>query len=278
MKPFIVMQTDFNKGISTCTMEGVIASIDPQLRVFDNNHNIEPFNTYEASFSLFYIVDFWPAGTIFVSVVDPGVGTSRRASAARLKSGGVVMSPDNGSLTHMKRFTGIESVRTIDETKHRLESTRRVSIFHGRDLFACCAAKLASGIISFEEVGPLYPVDEIVEHTMIMPEARDGLVSGMLETADRRFGLISTNIPFEMFEGEGISHGDMVETLIRHRDREIFRETIPYEPSFGFVKPGENLVMIGETLRMQIARNLGNLGAELNAGTGPDWPVTFRKV
>lgn len=278
MKPFIVMQTDFGKGISTCTMDGVILSVDPALRAFDSNHNIYPFNTYEASFSLFYTVDFWPAGTIFLSVVDPGVGTSRRASAARLKNGSVVFSPDNGSLTHMKRFTGVESVRTIDETKHRLESTRPVSIFHGRDLFAFCAAKLASGIISFEEVGPLYPVDEIVEHEMIMPEAKGGLVSGMLENADRRFGLVCTNVPFKMFEGEGISRGDMVETLIRHRDREIFRKTIPYEPGFGFVKPGEDLVMIGETLRMQIGRNLGNLCAELNPGAGPDWTVAFRKV
>ncbi|MDR2370687.1 MAG: hypothetical protein LBD71_04340, partial [Treponema sp.] len=72
--------------------------------------------------------------------------------------------------------------------------------------------------------------------------------------------------------------GDMVETVIRRRDREIFRETIPYEPSFGFVKPGENLVIIGETLQMQIARNLGNLCAELNPGAGPDWAVTFRKA
>ena len=85
MKPAIVMQTDFSKDISTCTMEGVCMKVDPELRIFDSTHNIPNFSTYTASASLAFIVDYWPEGTVFVSVVDPGVGTSRRACVAKLK-------------------------------------------------------------------------------------------------------------------------------------------------------------------------------------------------
>ena len=100
-KPAIVMQTDFTKDISTCTMEGVCMMVDPTLRTFDSTHNIPSFSTYAASCALAFIVDYWPAGTVFVSVVDPGVGTSRKACVALLKNGSYVVTPDNGSLTHM---------------------------------------------------------------------------------------------------------------------------------------------------------------------------------
>ena len=78
-KPAIVMQTDFTKDISVCTMQGVCMMVDPELKVFDSTHEIRSFDTYQASTSLSFVVDFWPSGTVFVSVVDPGVGTGRRA-------------------------------------------------------------------------------------------------------------------------------------------------------------------------------------------------------
>ena len=85
-KAAVVMQTDFTKDISVCTMQGVCMMVDPELRVFDNTHEIKNFDTYQASTALSYVVDFWPAGTVFVSVVDPGVGTDRRACVAKLKN------------------------------------------------------------------------------------------------------------------------------------------------------------------------------------------------
>ena len=162
MKPAIVMQTDFSKDISTCTMEGVCMKVDPELRTFDSTHNIPNFSTYTASSSLAFVVDYWPEGTVFVSVVDPGVGTSRRGCVAKLKNGSFVVTPDNGSPTHMLRHPGIESVREIDETVNRLPGSEGVNIFHGRDVFAYTAARLASGAIDFEGVGREYPVEEIV--------------------------------------------------------------------------------------------------------------------
>jgi hypothetical protein len=278
MKSFIVMQTDFGNGVSVCTMEGVILNIDPELRIFNGNHNIKQFNTYEASFSLFYSVPFWVDGTVFVSVVDPGVGTSRRPCVAKLKNGSYVITPDNGSLTHMVKHIGVDEVRIIDEKRHRLASTLKVSIFHGRDLFACVAGKLASGLICFEEVGEKYPVSEIILHRQLPVAVESGTVSGMLETADRRFGLICTNIPVEIFEQQNIVHGDRLETVITNMNGEIYRDVITYAPSFGHVAEGEALVMVGETQQIQIAKNLHNMSVEYDLGTGPDWAISFHKV
>ena len=164
MNHLLVLQSDF--GLSdgaVAAMEGVALSVDPSLRLYSLTHEIPPFDTYEASYRLLQAVPYWPEGSVFVSVVDPGVGTSRRASVALLKNGSYVVSPDNGSLTLLLENPGIEAVRVIDETVNRLKGTEKVSIFHGRDLFAYCAGKLAAGLIGFEGVGEEYPVSEIVK-------------------------------------------------------------------------------------------------------------------
>ena len=84
-KAAIVMQTDFTKDISVCTMQGVCMMVDPTLRVFDNTHDIKSFDTYQASTCLSYVVDFWPAGTVFVSVVDPGDGNRSKSVCRKIK-------------------------------------------------------------------------------------------------------------------------------------------------------------------------------------------------
>ena len=100
MKPAIVMQSDFgiDSGLVAC-MHGICKMIDPQLETYDITHQIPAFQIREASYCLQYTVPCWPSGTVFVSVVDPGVGTSRRASVAKLKNGSYVVTPDNGTLT-----------------------------------------------------------------------------------------------------------------------------------------------------------------------------------
>ena len=278
MKPFLVMQTDFGQGIATSTMRGVILGIDPHLRVFDNSHDIRPFNTYEASYALFFTLPFWPPGSIFISVVDPGVGTNRRASVALLANGSYVVTPDNGSLTHMKKVIGIQAIREIDQTRHRLPSTRKVDIFHGRDLFAYCAGKLASGVISFEEVGPSYPLDEIVLLPQLPVQVDGRTISGMLESADRRFGLVCSNIPYTVFEDRGIDHGDRFMVSIRHQGRLVFQETLPFLPSFGHVDKGEALIMVSETQQIQVAINQGNLSLDYDLESGPDWTIDLEAV
>ena len=278
-KPAIVMQTDFGKGISVCTMQGVCRMIDPELEVFDNTHEIRNFNTYEASFSLDYVVDFWPVGTVFISVVDPGVGTDRRACVAKLKNGSYVVTPDNGTLTHVKERIGIDEVRIIDESVNRLKSTEKCSIFHGRDLFAYCGAKLAAGIITYEEVGPEYSVDEIVIHETIPYEVKDNIITGMIGSSDAHFGLICSNIPAEVFEEEHIEFGDMVGVKILRAgtDTPIFEDSVRYCKAFGDVEEGAPLLMISETLEIQIALNLRNMSEEYGIEAGTDWTIEITK-
>ena len=163
MKPCIVWQTDFSLDWPfIATMKGVCKQVDPTLELIDSVHTIEKFNVLEASQQLNYVEPFWAKGTVFVSVVDPGVGTPRKASVALLKDGNYVVTPDNGTLTHLYYNVGIEAIREIDETVNRFKGTEAVSVFHGRDLFAYVAAKLASGQIDFAGVGPEYPVEEVI--------------------------------------------------------------------------------------------------------------------
>ena len=163
MKKMLVFQTDFTyKEGAVAAMYGVVKSVDADIEIITATHEIPQYDTYSASYRLYQYVDFWPKGTIFVSVVDPGVGTSRRACVAKTKNGYYIVTPDNGTLTHVDKYFGIEEVRQIDETINRLhrEDNGAVSIFHGRDLFGYCAARLSAGIISYEEVGPAYPLSD----------------------------------------------------------------------------------------------------------------------
>ncbi|MEG1992836.1 MAG: SAM-dependent chlorinase/fluorinase [Acetivibrio sp.] len=278
-KPAIVMQTDFTKDISVCTMQGVCMMIDPELRIFDSTHEIQSFNTYQASTSLGFVVDFWPEGTIFVSVVDPGVGTSRRACVAKLKNGSYVVTPDNGSLTHLKKYFGITEVRIINEEYNRLPSTKKCSIFHGRDLFAYCAGKLAAGLITYEEVGEVYPVEEIVEHTMIPYSENENHICGMIESADFHFGLICSNIPAEVFENNGIQEGDMQKVIIRNikEEKVYFEDMVPFQKSFGTVLEGKPLLMVSETLQIQIAINGRNMAEIYDIKVGTEWQIEIQK-
>lgn len=273
------MQTDFTKDISVCTMQGVCAMIDPDITVYDCTHEIPSFNTYVASTSLSYVVDFWPKGTIFVSVVDPGVGTSRRACVAKLKNGSYVVTPDNGTLTHVHRYIGVDEVRIIDETRNRLETTKKCSIFHGRDLFAYCAAKLASGIISYEEVGEAYAVEELVLHPMVEPIINESYASGIIESADLHFGLICSNIPCEAFDKMNLAFGDTVTLRITDTVFNIiaFEGKVPYQPSFGSVPVGAPLLMVSETLQVQSAINNKNMTELYNISCGSNWKFEIIK-
>lgn len=273
------MQTDFGKGIAVCTMQGVCTMVDKELKIFDCSHDINNFDTYQASISLDYIVDFWPAGTVFISVVDPGVGTSRRACVARLKNGSYVVTPDNGTLTHLKERIGIQEIRLIDEKTNRLKNTEKCNIFHGRDLFAYCGAKLASGIITYEEVGPVYDVNEIVTHELVPYKVEGSVITGMIANADYHFGLICSNIPVEVFEKENIRYGDYVHVTIRKKGKDIpaFEGEVPFCQSFGFVKEGEPLLMVSESLHIQAALNCENMAEKYDLHAGSDWMIKIEK-
>ena len=278
-KPRVVLMTDFGTdNLGTAAMEGVCASVDNELVCTNMTHNISPFNTWQASNALMYVVPFWPAGTVFVSVVDPGVGTSRRACVAKLKNGCYVVTPDNGTLTHMFYRVGIEAVREIDETVNRLKGTEGTSIFHGRDLFAYCAAKLASGKIDFAGVGPEYPVSEVVVHNKLFnPLTEHHHVEGVVTNAMPHFGNLETNIHMDAFAECGFAYGDTVHLTITHEGRTHFDSDVLYQKSFGFVEKGEPILFNGSSMYLGIALNQANFVKTYEIEDGESWKVRITK-
>ena len=258
MKPILVFQTDFTyKEGAVSSMYGVVKTVDRGVEIIDGTHEIPQYDTWSASYRLFQTMKFWPEGTIFVSVVDPGVGTGRRASVAKTKDGYYVVTPDNGTLTHLKNSVGIVEIREIDETVNRLrgKNTEGVGIFHGRDLFAYCAAKFASGIIDFEGVGPAYPVDEIVEHEIQIPKIESGVVKGIFEIDDPNFGNVWTNIPLELFTEAGFAYGDTLELTVKNNGEEVFNQEVLFQYSFGFASKGEPIIYNNELMKIGLAVN-----------------------
>ena len=203
MLPDIVLQTDF--GLTTgfvASMYGVIRMVDQSLDVFDLNHEIRPFDMRQGSFLLRDTIPYWKGGTVFVSVVDPGVGTARRGCVAKLNNGSFVVTPDNGSLTAI--LDRVVAVREIDESVNRLKGSDKANSFHGRDVFAYTAARLASGIINFEGVGPEYPVNEIVTFETTHGTVSPGRAEGEIAGCTKHFGGAGTNIDVDEFEKTGI--------------------------------------------------------------------------
>lgn len=202
MKSALVMQTDFGvDNLSVATMRGVAMIVDPELRVFDATHAINQFDVLAASDALIYTIPFWPEGTVFVSVVDPGVGTARKSCVAKLSNGSYIVTPDNGTLTYVKERIGIVAVREIDESVNRYPTTRNIHIFHGRDVYAYCGARLAAGVIDFEGVGPEYSVDDIVMAPYVHPEKQENAVYGMIIEATEHFGLGPPKVRHKTFRG-----------------------------------------------------------------------------
>ncbi|MBA4701701.1 MAG: SAM-dependent chlorinase/fluorinase [Ruminococcus sp.] len=280
MKPILVFQTDFTyKEGAVSSMYGVVKCVDRELEIMDGTHELPQYDTWSASYRLYQSLQFWPEGTVYVSVVDPGVGTSRRACVAKTVDGYYIVSPDNGSLTHVKRMIGIESVREIDESVNRLrgKGTEGVAIFHGRDLFGYTAARLASGIIDFEGVGPEYPVEEIVEHPILEPTVTPGKVEGIFEINDPNFGNLWTNIPLNEFKEAGFEYGDHVNLVVKHEGETVFDKKVLFHQSFGYAQKGEPMIYNNELMKVAVAVSQGDFCGEYNLSYGPEWTVEFTK-
>ncbi len=242
MKPTVVLQTDFGHG-GGGVLQGIIRQTDPAIPVYDYNHLIEPYSIRAASESLENIVPYWPAGTIFVSVVDPGVGTKRRSCVAQLANGSYVVTPDNGALTGI--YDEIVAVREIDESINRLPGSEECYIFHGRDVYSYTAGRLAAGVIDFEGVGPEYPVEQCVRFTMtnIETELGEYFARGGITGFDEPFGAARIRIGNLDFQNiVGFKYGDTVRICIKEGERVIFDAPVLYERTFGYVKIGEPLL------------------------------------
>lgn len=280
MKPAILLQTDFsNTWGAVASMKGVIKIVDPGLEIFDLCHDIKSFDPWEASLSLATVEPYWPKGTVIVSVVDPGVGTDRRASVALLCDGSYVVTPDNGALTHLLHTVGVKAVREIDESRNRYRGGEEVSVFHGRDLFGYCAALLASGKICFEEVGKEYPVSEIKQcpEYFIRPESIENGVKTWIMTGLKHFGGIQFGITNEEFRSLGFTEGDAFKISIFHRGEAEYEGIVPFAKSFGFVPEGEAVLYCGSSKYLSLDLNMDNFMGRYSIGTGREWTAEIVK-
>ena len=273
MKNALVFQSDF--GIvdgAVSAMYGVAYSVDKSLQLFDLTHEIPQYNIWEASYRLIQTTVYWPKDTVFVSVVDPGVGSNRKSIGVKTATGQYIITPDNGTLTHIKRMCGIVEAREIDETINRLPNSGASYTFHGRDIYAYTGARLAAGVITFEQVGPEIPVEDVVELPVVEACKENDIVTGSIDVLDVRFGSLWTNISRELFVSLGINYGDKVEVSIKNNKREV------YAKSFADVHVGETLVYVNSLDNLAVAINQGSFSKAYNIQTGTSWIISIRKA
>jgi S-adenosylmethionine hydrolase len=277
MKPLVIM-SDFGLADGAVSaMYGVAYSVCEQLSISSLTHEIPQYNAWEASYRLIQTVGYWPKGTVFVSVVDPGVGSTRRSIAVETRAGQYIITPDNGTLTHVKRISGIIAAREIDERVNRLPGSGESYTFHGRDIYAYTGARLAAGIIDFAGVGPEVDPASVVELPMDEPVLEEDCIRGDIDVLDVRFGSLWTSIPKELFLKLGVSHGDFVEIKIMNGARLVYRNSLIYARSFADAFVGEPLVYVNSLDRIAVAINQGDFARAYNVGTGAPWTIAVQK-
>jgi len=256
-------------------MKGVAYSVSQDLLVADLSH--ENPSIFAGAYRLYQTEEFWPKGTVFVAVVDPGVGTDRLAVVLKTRTGHYFVAPNNGLLALVAERDGIDELRQIDERINRRPGSEESHTFHGRDVFAYTGARLAAGVITFDQVGPKLPPEKLVSIAYRKPERVGDKLVGMIPVLDIQFGNVWTNIPKALFDQLQVNLGQPVRVRIFH-DGDLVDDTVaPYRRTFADVPVGEPLVYINSLLNVAVALNLGNYAAVHKVDSGVDWLVEISK-
>ncbi|MFB1290173.1 S-adenosyl-l-methionine hydroxide adenosyltransferase family protein [Helicobacter pylori] len=273
----LILQTDFSlKDGAVSAMKGVAFSVDSNLKIFDLTHEIPPYNIWEGAYRLYQTASYWPQGSVFVSVVDPGVGTKRKSVVLKTKNGQYFVSPDNGTLTLVAQTLGIDSVREIDEKANRLKGSEKSYTFHGRDVYAYTGARLASGAITFEQVGPELPA-KVVEIPYQKAKATKGEVKGNIPILDIQYGNVWSNISDRLLNQAGIKRNDILCVTIFKGSKKQYEGKMPYVASFGGVLEGQPLVYLNSLLNVSVALNRDNFAQKYQIKSGADWNIDIKK-
>ena len=273
----LILQTDFSlKDGAVSAMKGVAFGVDHNLKIFDLTHEIPPYNIWEGAYRLYQTASYWPQGSVFVSVVDPGVGTDRKSVVLKTKNGQYFVSPDNGTLTLVAESLGIESVRQIDEKTNRLKGSEKSYTFHGRDVYAYTGARLASGAITFEQVGPELPA-KVVELSYQKAKATTGEVKGNIPILDIQYGNVWSNISDELLNQAGIKLNDTLCVTISEGSQQKYVGKMPYVASFGDVPEGQPMVYLNSLLNVSVALNMDNFAQKHQVASGADWNIDVKK-
>ncbi|AOS44307.1 Adenosyl-chloride synthase [Lacunisphaera limnophila] len=276
----IVIQTDFGtKDGAVAAMKGIAFGVSPGLPIFDLSQDNTPYNIWEAAYRLKQTATFWPAGTVFVSVVDPGVGTERSSIVLQTKSGHFFVGPDNGTWTLVAEELGVAAVRRIDETTNRRAGSEKSYTFHGRDIYAFVGARLAAGLIPYEQVGPL--LEAKVVSLPYQKATREGAaLLGTIPMIDFHYGNVWTNIPDTLFEAltPAPQFGETFTVTIFHDGKEVWRGPMPYARTFGEVPEGSPLLYLNSLLNVAFALNMGSFSETHGLSSGGAWTVRVERA
>jgi S-adenosyl-L-methionine hydrolase (adenosine-forming) len=262
----VTLLTDYGRDddfVGVC--HGVIRSIEPNVGIVDITHGIPRYGVRQGAIVLRNTLPYMPVG-VHMAVVDPQVGTERRALALSTVDGRILVGPDNGLLSlAWARFGGVDLVVDITRSQHRIEPVS--ATFHGRDIFAPVAAHLAAGAELADAGDPLEPTELAV---VALPEPRredDGIVAHALVVD--RFGNAGLNVDHDDLAGSGITLGGTVELEVVGE-----RYLATYAQTFADVTPGELLVYEDAYRTLAVAINRGDAAATL--GLRPDAEVRLR--
>lgn len=255
-RPAIVFMTDFgtaNDAVAVC--KAVILNIVPDVRIMDITHQVTPFQIEEASRFLYGVTPYYPSGTVFLVVVDPGVGTSRKAVIVKTKKGQLFVLPDNGIISAVIDRDGFEGAHEISNQNWMIQAAVS-STFHGRDIFSPAAAHLAEGW-DYTIAGPEVP--ELVRLTPKAAAENEKGVAGEIIGLDDPFGSLISDISRDQLEQLGYVLNDKVTVELNKKP-----VTLPFVKTFMNVAVGDSLLYIDSRQRVAIAINQGNYSRKFN--------------
>ena len=251
----IVFMTDFglvDDSVALC--RGVMYSIMPSVRIVDLTHQVTPFSILDGARFLYGATPYFPAGTVFVVVIDPTVGSTRKAIVAKSKRGQYFVLPDNGLLTLVEQRDGIEGVHEITNPDWMI-GTKMSSTFHGRDIFSPAGAHVARGD-DWTNVGPEVPLKDLVRLNLQIAKLDDRGLTGEVIATDGPFGNLVTNVDAEVFFKLGYQRGQ--EVPVKLGDKEM---KIKFVRTFSDVPLGQPLLYIDSRGRFAMAVNQRSFAA-----------------
>jgi len=267
-KPVIVFMTDFgtvDDAVAIC--KGVIKTLAPDAEIIDLTHQVTPYAIAEGARFLVRTSQYYPPGTIFLTVIDPGVGTDRRSIVVKTRRGQYFVLPDNGLITQVADRDGIAGIRELTNPRWRLGATVS-STFHGRDVYSPAAAHLQRGE-DWTEAGPELERVTRLEVAQVSIDA-SGL-RGRVVGLDGPFGNLVTNISAEDLQRLGYRVGDTVRVTLSGNALKV-----PYVATFAAVPVGQPLLFIDSRGLVSLAINQGNF-AQAHGVTPPAPLIIARK-
>ncbi len=266
--PMLVFMTDYglvDDSVAIC--KGVMLSVAPDARIVDLTHDVRAYSILDSARYLAGTAPYFPAGTVFVAVVDPGVGSARKSMIAKSNRGQYFVLPDNGLITMVADQEGLVGVREI--TNPAFMSGRKMSsTFHGRDIYSAAGAHLVRGD-DWTGAGP--PIDTPVRLNLPKAVLDERGLTGTIIGLDGPFGNLVTNVASAQFADLGYEHGQQARVTVGTTEM-----TLPFVRTFSDVAEGAELLYIDSRDRLALAINMGNF-AEKHGVKPPTKLVVARK-